>query len=137
MVQEPVEDRGGDHRIGEHCAPFGNAAVRRNQHGASFVAAADQLEEQMRRVGLQRQVIASPKPTEPEVSEVPIKLAGERPASNRARLTLPPNSKFSNPWVLSRLSREKATRSKRLSSTPSSLKRSVSMVTDELFCGFV
>ena len=56
MVQEPVEDCGGDDRIGEHHAPFGNAAVRRDQHGAGFVAPADQLEEQVRRVGLQRQV---------------------------------------------------------------------------------
>ena len=36
--------------------PFGNAAVRRDQHGAGFVAPADQLEEQVRRVGLERQV---------------------------------------------------------------------------------
>lgn len=56
VVQEPVEDRSGDNRIGQHGAPWGNAAVRRDQHGAGFVAAADQLEEQMRRVGLQRQV---------------------------------------------------------------------------------
>src|SRR5215475_6241597 len=54
VVQEPVEDRSGDHQIGEYGAPFGNAAVRSDQHGASFVAATDQLEEQMRRVGLQR-----------------------------------------------------------------------------------
>lgn len=56
VVQEPVEDRGGDHRIGEHGAPFSNAAVRRDQHGAGFVAPADQLEEQVRRVRFQRQV---------------------------------------------------------------------------------
>ena len=56
MVQEPVEDRGGDHGIGEHRAPFGNATVRRDQHGAGFVAPADQLEEQVRGVGLQWQV---------------------------------------------------------------------------------
>lgn len=56
VVQEPVEDRGRDHRICEHGAPFGNAAVRRDQHGAGFIAPADQLEEQVRRVGLQRQV---------------------------------------------------------------------------------
>ena len=66
-LQEPVEGRHRDHRIGEYGAPFGNAAVRRNQHGASFVAAADQLEEQMRRVRLQvaelvdnQQLLASP-----------------------------------------------------------------------------
>ncbi len=56
VVQEPVEDCGGDHRIGEHHAPFGNAAVRRDQHGPGLIAPADQLEEQVCRVGLQRQV---------------------------------------------------------------------------------
>ncbi len=56
VVQEPVEDRGGNHGIGKHGTPFGNAAVRRDQHGAGFVAAADQLEEQMRSVGFQGQV---------------------------------------------------------------------------------
>ena len=50
VVQEPVEDRGGDHGISEHGAPFGNTAVRGDQHGASFVAPAEQLEEQMCRV---------------------------------------------------------------------------------------
>lgn len=48
--------RGGDRGTSEHGAPFGNTAVRRDQHGVSFVAAADQLGEQMRRFGLQRQV---------------------------------------------------------------------------------
>ena len=56
VVQEPVEDRGRDHWVGEHGAPFGKAAVRRDQHGAGFVAPADQLEEQVRRVRLQRRV---------------------------------------------------------------------------------
>jgi len=51
VVQEPVEDRGGYHGIGKHGAPFGNAAVRRDQHGAGFVTATDQPEEQMRSVG--------------------------------------------------------------------------------------
>lgn len=46
VMQEPVEGRGGDHGIGEHCTPFGNAAVRRDQHRAGFVSPADQLEEQ-------------------------------------------------------------------------------------------
>jgi hypothetical protein len=36
-------------------ASTGNAAVGRDQHGAGFVAPTDQLEEQVRRVGLQRQ----------------------------------------------------------------------------------
>ena len=39
VVQEPVEDRSGDHRIGKHGPPFGNAAVRRDQHGAGSVVA--------------------------------------------------------------------------------------------------
>jgi len=30
VMQDPVEDRGGDHGIGEHGATFGNAAVRRD-----------------------------------------------------------------------------------------------------------
>jgi hypothetical protein len=42
--------------VGEHHAPFGNAAVRRDQHGAVLVRPADQLEEQVRRIGLQWQV---------------------------------------------------------------------------------
>lgn len=56
VVQEAVEDSGGDHRIGEHRAPFGNAAVGSDQHGAGFVAPADELEEQVGGVGFQRQV---------------------------------------------------------------------------------
>lgn len=56
VMQEPVEDRGGDHGTGEHSAPFGNTAVRGDQHGASFIAPADQLEEEMCRVRFQRQI---------------------------------------------------------------------------------
>jgi hypothetical protein len=56
VVQESVEDRGRDHWVGEHHAPFGNTAVGRDQHGAGFVAPADQLEEEVCRIGLQRQV---------------------------------------------------------------------------------
>jgi len=61
----PVEDRGGDHRIRKHGAPFGHAAVGRNQHGASFVAAADQLEEQMRRIGLCPIMVERGRPGQP------------------------------------------------------------------------
>ena len=56
VMQEPVEDRGCDHWISKHGAPFGNTAVGRDQHGAGFVAPADQLEEEVCRIGLQRQV---------------------------------------------------------------------------------
>jgi hypothetical protein len=40
VVQEWVEDCGRDDRIGEYDAPFSNAAVRSDQHGARFVAIA-------------------------------------------------------------------------------------------------
>lgn len=56
VVHESIEDGGGDHGIGERGARFGNAAVRRDQHGAGLVAPTDQLEEQMRRVGFQRKI---------------------------------------------------------------------------------
>ena len=56
VMQEPVEDGGGDDGVGEHRAPLGDAAVRGYQHRAGLVAAADELEEQMRGVGLERQI---------------------------------------------------------------------------------
>ena len=47
MVQEPVEQRSGDNGITEHLSPFGEAAVRGEDHGALLVAGVDQLEEQV------------------------------------------------------------------------------------------
>ena len=44
VMEQSVEDRGRDDRIGEHRAPLGHAPVRRNEHRARLVAAADELE---------------------------------------------------------------------------------------------
>jgi hypothetical protein len=56
VVKEAIEDRGGHHRIAEHCALPANAAVAGELDGAFFVAAADQLEEEVRGVGLKWQI---------------------------------------------------------------------------------
>ena len=56
VVQEPVEDGGGHHRVSEHRVPLADAAVRGDQHRPPLVAPRDQLEEQMRGVGLERQL---------------------------------------------------------------------------------
>ena len=45
VVQEPIEQRGGDDGIAEDLAPFGEAAVRGQDHGAFLVAGVDELEE--------------------------------------------------------------------------------------------
>ena len=56
MVQEAVREGGGDDRISEHLAPFSEAAVRGQDHGAFLVAGVDQLEEQVGAAGGDRQV---------------------------------------------------------------------------------
>ncbi len=38
MVEQPVEEGGGDDGIAEHLTPFGKAAVGGEDHGAAFVA---------------------------------------------------------------------------------------------------
>jgi hypothetical protein len=47
MVQKTVEERGADDGIAEDLAPFGEAAVRREDHRAFLVTGIDQLEEQV------------------------------------------------------------------------------------------
>jgi hypothetical protein len=56
VVQEPVEERGGHHRVGEDLAPLGKAPVRGEDHRAPLVASVDQLEEQAAAIGHDRQV---------------------------------------------------------------------------------
>lgn len=41
MVEQAVEQRGGDDRIAEDLAPLGKAAVAGQDHGALFVAGVD------------------------------------------------------------------------------------------------
>ena len=57
-MQEAIEDGGGDYGIAEHGAPLADAAVAGDQDGTPLVAAADELEEEVRGIGLQRQVAA-------------------------------------------------------------------------------
>lgn len=47
MVQQSVQQGGCNHRIAEDLAPFCEASVRRQDHGALFVSDVDQLEEQV------------------------------------------------------------------------------------------
>src|SRR5512147_1313988 len=56
VMQQPVEDGGGDYRIAEHRAPVTDAAVAGDHQAAALVALRDQLEEQMRRVRRERQI---------------------------------------------------------------------------------
>lgn len=56
MMQEPVEQRGGEDGIAEHVAPFGKTPVRGEDHRSSFVPRIDQLEEQVAAAGCHRQV---------------------------------------------------------------------------------
>ena len=56
VVQQPVEYRRRHYRIAKHAAPLANCAVAGDQHRAALVAPRDQLEEQMRGVGLEQQI---------------------------------------------------------------------------------
>src|SRR3954452_15846079 len=56
VVQQPVEDRGGEHVVAEDLAPFGEALVAGDDRAAAFVAAADQLEDHVRLGARERQV---------------------------------------------------------------------------------
>src|SRR6056297_1526329 len=49
VVQQAVEQRGGDDGIAEDLAPFGEAAVGGEDHGAPFVASVDELEDVAKR----------------------------------------------------------------------------------------
>jgi hypothetical protein len=51
VVEEAVEQRGGDDGVAEHLAPFGKAAVGGEDHGAALVAGVDQLKEQVPAAG--------------------------------------------------------------------------------------
>ena len=56
MVEQPIEERGGDDMITEDLAPFCEAAVRGEYHGALFVSCIDELEEQVAAAGNDWQV---------------------------------------------------------------------------------
>ena len=56
MVKQPIEQCGGDYGVAEDLAPFGEAAVGGQNHGAAFVTSIDELEEQIAAAGDDRQV---------------------------------------------------------------------------------
>ncbi len=56
MLQEPVEDRGGDDGGAEHFAPIARGPVGCDEDGALLIAARDELEEKMCSVWLERQI---------------------------------------------------------------------------------
>lgn len=45
VMQQAIEQRGGDHGIADDVGPLAEAAVAGHDHGAAFVAGVDQLEE--------------------------------------------------------------------------------------------
>lgn len=56
MVQEAVEDGGGDDTVAEHLAPRTEALAAGQDHRAALIAAADELEEQVGADAVDRQV---------------------------------------------------------------------------------
>lgn len=52
VMQEPVEQCRGDHGVAEEFAPLGETAVGGEDHGTSFVAGVDELEEQVHAVAI-------------------------------------------------------------------------------------
>ena len=56
VVEQAVEERGGDDGVAEDLAPFGEAAVGGQDHGAAFVAGIDELEEGVAATGDDGQV---------------------------------------------------------------------------------
>ena len=56
VVKEPIEQGGGDDGIAEHLAPFREAPVRGQDHGAFLITGVDELEEQIAAAGNDRQV---------------------------------------------------------------------------------
>ena len=56
VVQQAIEQSGGDDGIAEDLTPFGKAAVGGEDHGAPLIAGVDELEEQVAAAGNDRQV---------------------------------------------------------------------------------
>ncbi len=56
VMQQPVQDGGGDDAVTEHLAPGAEALVAGRDHRAALVAPADQLEEQIGALPVDRQI---------------------------------------------------------------------------------
>jgi hypothetical protein len=75
MMQEAVEQRGGDDGIAKDVSPLGGAAVRGEDHGAVFVASVDELEEEIAAAGNDREVADLVDNEQSEAAEVSDSLA--------------------------------------------------------------
>ena len=75
MMQEAVEQRGGDDGIAEDVSPLGEAAVRGEDHGALFVASIDELEEEIAAAGNDRELADLVDNEQGEAAEVSDSLA--------------------------------------------------------------
>jgi hypothetical protein len=60
VVEQPIEEGSGDNGIAEDLAPFGEAAVGGEDHGALLVAGIEGLEEQIAAAGNTRCVSSPP-----------------------------------------------------------------------------
>jgi hypothetical protein len=56
VVDEPVDHGGGDDIVAEDFSPASERLVGGDDHAGAFVAAGDELEEQVRRFGFERDV---------------------------------------------------------------------------------
>jgi len=71
MMEQSVEERGGDDGIAEDVTPFGEAAIGGEDHGALLVAGVDELEEEIAPAGNDRQVADLVDDQECRPAEVP------------------------------------------------------------------
>jgi len=55
-MEEAVEDGGRHHGVAKYRSPLADRAIAGDQHAAPLVAPQDELKEQMRPIGLERQV---------------------------------------------------------------------------------
>jgi hypothetical protein len=55
-MQQPIEDRRGEHVIAEDRAPLGHELIGRDQEAAAFVPTGDELEKEMRAASFKREV---------------------------------------------------------------------------------
>lgn len=56
VMEDPIEDGGRDHTVSEDVAPRAEALIARQDHRAAFVAATDELEEDIGGGAIDRQV---------------------------------------------------------------------------------
>jgi hypothetical protein len=70
VVEEAIEQGGGDDWVAEEVAPFGETAVRGEDHGTFFVAGVDQLEEEVGAAVADRQVTGRSGPGDQAASAV-------------------------------------------------------------------